>query len=335
MRDLLAPDDARDALRAVGALLFGIGVFVLSARKDDPGGFVENDGWGHGALFFLYLLPVVLLYGGAVLTIRDTGGLRPWQAVASVLGLLFVPLALSEFVSLVDGDPSAPLNVTWIALATAACAAYAGLSAGVRFQLLAGSIALLVAYLAFWDELLSDGVFSDLGTLRGLLGLFAIALLAGGLFLWRRYQDGLWKASELLTGAGIAAVAATVGISLTGVLIEAVAGLFGAFGAEPAGGASPTAFWDLLGLLIAVGLILIGTLIGTRGPVYVGAIGLALFAFLVGGNYDADPADRTNGVGGWPILLLILGAAGIGLSLVREASLGGGPRRFVENLRRG
>jgi hypothetical protein len=34
-------------------------------------------------------------------------------------------------------------------------------------------------------------------------------------------------------------------------------------------------------------------------------------------------------------VLLVLGALGIGLSLVKEASLGDAPRRFIENLRRG
>jgi hypothetical protein len=333
MKELVTPDDTRDLLRAVGALLLGVGVFVISIRKDDPTGFVDSEGWGHGALLLLYLFAAVVLYGGAIATVRETGGLRKWQAIASVFGLLFVPSALGEFVELIDGNPSASLNVAWIAAVTAGLAAYAGLFAGVRFQLLVGSIALLVAYLAVWDEILSDGVFSDLGTLRGLLLIYAALLLAGAVALWRRAEYGLVHASELLTGAGIAAVLGTLVVSLSGPLVEAVAEGLGPLAVTPDGGADPSLFWDTIGLLVSLGLIVGGALIGTRGPVYVGAIGLLIFALTVGQNLDADPGDRENGFVGWPLILLVLGGVALALSMVREASLGDRPKQLVDRIR--
>lgn len=331
MRNLVKPDDSRDLLRALGALLLGVGVLVLSVRKDDPSGFVENEGWGHVPLFFVYLVAAIVLFGGALSTVRETRGLRPWQAVASVFGLLFVPLALSEFVSAVDGNPDAPMNVFWIAGVTAALAAVAGLWAGVRFQLLLGGLALLVAYLAFFEEVLTDGVFGDLETLRGLLIAYAVVLAIAGVVLWRRSEDGLVRGSELLTAAGIAAVGATLVISLTGPLGE---GLEGAFpvGGEVSDGDNPTALWDVAGLLVSLLLIASGALIGTRGPVYVGAIGLLLFALVVGQNLDAASGERENGFFWWPFILLALGVGAILASFLKEASLGNRPSRWVQRL---
>jgi len=333
MRDLVKPDDSRDLLRALGALLLGVGVLVLSVRKDNPSGFVENEGWSNVALFFIYLLAAVVLYGGAMATVRETDGLRKWQAVASVFGLLFVPLALGEFVSAVEGNPDAPMNVFWIALVTAALAGFAGVWAGVRFHILLGSLALLVAYLAFFDEVLTDGLFGDLETLRGLLIAYAVAILALGVFLWRRGgRNGVWQFSETLTAAGIAAVAATLVISLTGPTAEGLQEAFSPLGGESSGGDDPTTLWDVAGLLVSLALIVSGALIGLRGPVYVGAIGLVLFAIIAGQNLAADPDDRENGFFWWPALLIGLGVVAIGLSLVKEATLGTRPKRWVRKV---
>jgi len=272
-----------------------------------------------------------VLYGGAISTVRETGGLRRWQAIASVFGVLFVPLALSEFVSAVEGDPGVPMNVVWIAVVTAALAAFAGLWAGVRFQLLVGSIALLVAYLAFFDEVLADGVFESLETLRGLLIAYAVVLVGAAIFLWRRSRDGLVKASELFTAAGIAAVGATLVISLTAPIGEGIADAF-PFGDREVGGDNPTALWDVGGLLVSLALIVSAVLIGTRGPVYVGAIGLLLFAVIVGQNLDAAAGERENGFFWWPFILLMLGAVAILASFLTEASLGRRPKRWVQRL---
>jgi hypothetical protein len=90
--------------------------------------------------------------------------------------------------------------------------------------------------------------------------------------------------------------------------------------------------WDILLLLVSLGLIGIGSQIGTRGPVYVGAIGLAFFLLIVGLDLNSDEPHPFQ-FGGWPWVLLALGVAGIVLSYVREASQGDRPRRFVETLR--
>lgn len=334
MRELLAPDDTRDALRKYGGLLLGLGVLMLVLRRDvDPGNFLN---------FLLYALMAAYLYG-AVFSDRYTDGIRPWAAVHSVFGLLFIPLALSELVNMIgdSGDAGNALNVLWIFGVTAAAAFYAGAAKGVRFHLLAGSIAVIVSWSALWQKLLGDeGIAGHFGTYRGLLGILAIILLAVGLYLWRENRDshvvhtgvtaggdqGLWKASELLTGAGIAAViACSLGIS-------SIAELVSPFGIAEITVVETSKVWDVLLLLVSLGLVGLGSTIGTRGPAYVGAIGLGLFLLIAGLDLD-DDSPEPDKVGMWPWILIVLGALAAALSFVKEAAQGDKPSRLVSRLR--
>ncbi len=337
MNDLLKPDDTRDALRKIGGILIGLAALMIYIRKG-PFLSVNQDQWASFPIFLVVAIPAVYLYGG-ILTRPQTGELRTWQAVHSVFGLIFVPFALAQFVDLVGGNPNASLNVFWIFGVTAALAFYAGAVAGVRVQLLLGSIAVIVFWTALWDKILSDGITAHWGVYRGLLGIVAIGLLAAALYVWRTNPGGdevagsatapsgdlgLWKASELFTGAGIAAViACALGVTAVGNL-------------NPLGTGTPpietTNLWDILLLLVSLGLVGIGSQIGTRGPVYVGAIGLILFLVIAGLDLNSTPPHPFK-FGVWPWVLLALGAIGIGLSFIREASLGDQPRRLVGNLR--
>jgi hypothetical protein len=337
MNDLFKPDDTRDALRKIGGLLFGLGAAMIYIRKG-PFLTVNPSQWATFPMFVVLAVPAAYLYG-AILTRPRTGELRSWQLVHSVFGLLFVVLALAQFVDLVGGNPNASLNLFWIFLVTAGLAFYAGAVVGVRVQLLLGAIALIISWSALWDKLLSGGIGAHWGVYRGLLGLIAIGLLAGGLYLWRNNPGGdevattatgpsgdlgLWKASELLTGAGIAAViACSLGITALGNL-------------NPLGTGTPpietTNAWDVMLLIVSIGLVAIGSLIGVRGPVYVGAIGLVLFLVIAGLDLNSTPPHPFK-LGVWPWVLLGLGAIGLGLSFTREASLGDQPRTLVQNLR--
>ncbi len=335
MRDLLAPDYTRDSLRKHGGLLLGLGVLMLVLRRDeDPGDFLT---------FLLYGVMAVYLYG-SVFTTDATGGPRPWQAVHSVFGLIFVPLALGELVELVgdEGDAGNSLNVLWIFGVTAALGFYAGAVKGIRVHLLLASLATIVAWSALWNELLGDeGITGHFGTYRGLLGILSIILLGAGIYLWRRNDDshvgdtgveaagdqGLWKASELLTGAGIAAVlACSLGIS-------SIVQTLGPLGFFEFTVIETADHWDVLLLLVSLGLVGLGSTIGVRGPVYIGAIGLALFLVIVGFDLNEGAEANPEDVGVWPIILLVLGGAAVLLSAVKDASLGDQPRRFLDQLR--
>jgi hypothetical protein len=85
-------------------------------------------------------------------------------------------------------------------------------------------------------------------------------------------------------------------------------------------------------LVVSLGLVAVGSQIGTRGPVYVGAIGLVFFLLIVGLDLNGDPPHPFK-FGVWPWVLLVLGLLGLLLSFVKEASQGDQPRRLVASLR--
>jgi hypothetical protein len=340
MNERFTPDDTRDALREIGGLLIGLAALMIFIRKGGVFPSVNEEKWAAFPLFVLLAIPAVYL-NAAIFRREQTGELRVWQVVHSVFALAFVALALRQLVTVLGGDPGAPLNTFWVFAVTAGLAFYAGAVMGVRIQLLLGSIAVIVSWTGLWNELLSDGVDAHWGIYRGLLGILSIGLLTGALYLWRENPGGnrvassattpagdlaLWKGSELFTGAGIAAVLAC------GLGVASFPRLFGTVPPTEVTPIGTNTFWDILLLVISLGLILVGSQIGTRGPVYVGAIGLLLFLVIVGFDLDSDQPNPFK-FGGWPWVLLILGLIGIGLSFTREASLGDQPRRFIQNLR--
>ena len=187
----------------------------------------------------------------------------------------------------------------WIFAVTAGLAFYAGIVAGVRVQLLLG--------FDRRDRLLDGTLGQDplrrhqrpLGHLsRAARASSPSACSRGPSTLanqprWRRGRRerhalpsgdlGLWKASELLTGAGIAAVIAM----RAGHRLHRQPNPLGAGNAAPI---QTSNLWDILLLLVSLGLVAIGSQIGTRGPVYVGAIGLLLFLVIAGLRSQLDPA---------------------------------------------
>lgn len=317
MSQALKPEDTRDALRKIGVLLFALGIALLLFRKGET--------WDEFPVFLLLALPALLFFGGALYTLKDTGGLQPWQAVASVVGLAFIPFALFQLIDLVGGDPDSELNTFWVLGLTAALAAYAGVVAGIRFQLLAASIAAIISWTSLWDKILGDeGIGGNVALYRGLLGVLAIGLLLAAIAIWRSdRREGLLKGSELLTGAGIAAVlACSLGITSAGGDFLHFFGL---------GGIGSNLLWDVLLLVISIGLVAIGTRIGVRGPAYVGGIGLVLFLIIVGSDVG-DPSPDSTTVGWWAPILLVLGGAALAASLQSGATLGNRPRDLVRKV---
>src|SRR4051794_16971154 len=169
MNDFFRPDDTRDELRKIGGLLIGLAAAMIYLRK---GPLVAGNPsqWAAFPMLLVFAIPAAGLYG-SILTRPQTGELRPWQTVHSVLGLIFVPLALSQFVDVIGGPPTASLNLFWSFAATAGLAFYAGARAAVRVQFLLGAIAVIVSWSALWNKILSDGITAHWGVYRGLLGI--------------------------------------------------------------------------------------------------------------------------------------------------------------------
>lgn len=286
--------DERNIVRALGSVLLAVSVLVILYRTSifDP--------WGDLAVFLALAAPTLFLLGFGLLGGRERAGLPTgWQAAFTVVGLLLLPLALYAFLALVDGDADSNWNTIWIFGLVAIASLAVALVAGVRVGCLFAAVALLVVWLALWDELLTDGIGADAGTLRWLLLVAAglLVLLALGLDL-RGHPDG--GASDVIAVAGITAVVAGA-LSVAGagsVIISAALAE-----AEAPSEIGTSTFWEAELLVVSLALVLYGSHSATRGPTYFGGLGLIAFIFVVGA--DLDNPDRDGSLLGWPLLLLI------------------------------
>jgi hypothetical protein len=303
MRELLAGDE-RGGLRALAGLLFGIGMLLVLFRRSS-----FADPWGTGALFVCFLVPCAFLYGLGVFGGRAADGpASPWHTVYAVFGVLLVPWTLFLFVDWLGGSTDDPWNVAWIFALTGISGIAAAVVGRVRYGCLLGSISLLIAWLAAWDGFLDDGVAADIGTLRGLLVIAALILLAVAGFVAMRPGVPEGAASDVTTGAAIAAVAAGA-ISL-GALPEALLFIFPFFSF----GGDTNVFWDTYLLIVSLGFVLFGASAGVRGPTYIGGFGLIAFIFIVG--IDAGDESPEGSLLGWPLIVLVLALAAFAWSVL-------------------
>jgi hypothetical protein len=320
--------------RKVGGLLFGAGMFMVFFRKSTSG---LGDTWGDFALFLTVAIPAVVLYGlgmrgnldtppaaGAGPSGATTAYVAPWRSVYLVFGLALIPFALSRFVDWINGTPSADLNVFWIFGLVAALAIAGSRAAGATYMTLLAGVAGIIAWTALWDKII--GLGDDLGAYRWLMLLLA-AIFIGLASLLRGRNDELEsrRSSELVTIGGVAAVIAA-GLSITD--FSSLSGGFFSL-SHPA---KSSFFWEVVLLVVSIALIAYGSAASrTRGPAYVGAIGL--FFFIVIAGLDLNSSTPHNKVIGWPLLLIVLGVAGIVAGMqqprparVRPASPPAGPQ---------
>ncbi len=317
LKRLQANDDERtEMVRALGGLLLGIGGLVLLLRKSalTPGS------WDDLPLFLAWLVPALILYGGGVLAARAAEP-RIWHSVWVVFGLIFIYGSLLQFLVLVDGNTGSSLNTAWTLSVVAAAGIGAAIFARVRFGWLVAGIALAIAWLALWDEILENGIGEDAGTFRGLCMVAALLLVAFAWIIESRGREGS-EAAEVVTAAGLIFV---VGAGLVG--LQDVSSLFIPVGVPSAagvpstsGGVEPSLFWDVVLLAGSILLVAAGTLTKVRGPVYVGAIGILTFVFLVGVDLDDDTPEGK--LIGWPLILLVAAVLAIVASFLAGRSSG-------------
>ena len=295
------------------------------------------DPWGEGAQFLVAAAACTFLFATGLLGALTEARARPWHSVYMVFGILLLPLTLYLLVVWV-GDPldtAEPLNAVWIFLLTAVAGVIAGLVGRARYGFLLAGLALIGAWLGLWEELLSTGLAADYGTFRGLLMVIALILLASaaGVYLLDRGRDpdaarlrrfryergfGYERASELVTAAAVAAVAGAGFLSLVEVSGPTAFGV--PVAPDPGGYGQASLFWDAVLLVVSLLSIAAGARLGHRGLGYVGAIGLLTFLGVVGADLDDD--SPAGSVLGWPLVLLVVGAAAFVASLIPSLRIG-------------
>lgn len=279
-----------------GGLLFATGAVLLFMRKGEV--------WADFPLLLVLLIPAGLLYGLGIGREEDGQGPARWQSAFLVYGLVLVPLALAQLVEVLGGNPDRAGNVAWIFFATAALAGFAAFARAAVYQALLMAAALVVAWVALWDALLGD---PSIDTFRWLLVLLAAGFVAGAVAM-RRSSPGMPQQVELITGAGVAAVAAGA-LTLVDLAVQFFAILFG----EGSGVEDSGLFWEAFLLAASLALIAFGSHERARGPAYVGALGLAAFTLLVGIDITGLVSEGTTegDIAGWPLVLLIGGAGAL------------------------
>jgi hypothetical protein len=296
--------DPRDWLKLAGGMLFGAGVLVLVARK--------GDGWNEWVQFGVLLVAALILLGLGALRRPGDYELGQWRTGFLVFGTLILAFAFRQLVRAADGDPRTPLNLAWIFGLTGAVAAVTSLALRAHFQMLVAALFGLIAWLALWTKII-DHPSGD--TMRWLLIVLALIYVGAAFVLARTRRP---QASDLITVAGIAAVLAAI-LSLGAFARSAIGSSF--LGDVPKAGQG----WNVFLLVVSLVLIVYSSRAATRGPGYVGALGLFGFIGLTGADLvNRLNGDEAGGVVGWPLILLIGGgllvAAGF---ILRPGALGG------------
>ncbi|MGI8726323.1 MAG: hypothetical protein ACR2K6_01395, partial [Solirubrobacterales bacterium] len=310
----------QDPIRAVAGLLVGLGFLLVAIRAG-------TDFDGEAVSSFVQFLLVgtastlLLVTGLAGALGRREDEPRSWPSIYLVAGVLLLPLALALFVDAIDETPDGTLVTLFIFGISAAVAFWLRFSTGVRYQMLIGAIFALIAWLALVDKILTGDLAEDADAFRALVLLFGFGLVfaatridGGGLGALRRPSA---EAGDLLTVAGIAVLVVTV----IGV-IGSIAAFFLPFGGESLGAPTQNIGWDLLALLSGLALVVYAARTGLRGPGYIGAIVLLVFAYSVGLDLDDDSPEGK--IFGWPLLVLLVGAGLFAYSLAGRGSIGSG-----------
>jgi hypothetical protein len=320
----LSRRDIGDLLRSVGGVLLAAGSVALWARKS------SHDEWGGFARLLVIAVPAVLLF---VLALdlsapRYREKARPWQSVLMVTSILLGPLVLFQLLDWIGVSTRHVLLDASVFVLIALVAAYGALRARVSYAALLAGLSALLAWLFVWDKILDH---PSANTYRWLLVAFGALLF---LISFRLFRAGSIGASEAATAGGVSAVAAGV----LGVVVGAVAGVYGAltrpFESFSGGHSSPAAsgrstvfghvsssgfqhfFWDLYLLVVSLALVWIGSRMRFRGLGYVGGIGLFAFLVSIAAQITRIEVGRssTASVMGWPLALLLLGAAALAAS---------------------
>jgi hypothetical protein len=296
MAQAIQPDPLGDWLRMLGGVLLALGAAILFARKG-------ND-WAAFPLLIVVAVPCAVVFGLGALGALATGEVARWHAVLMVAGVLLSILAFGQLWDTVGVNDETSGFGFLIFACVAALAAFASFGVGAAYQALLAALAGIAAWLFFVDMILDD---PGVTAFRWLLLVLAV-IYAAAAFALR--QSDAPQAPELVTAAGIAAVL----VGIIGVLAgsgEAIGALF--FGDSPVGTEGQSFIWDLWLLLISLGLVAYGAVAHARGPAYVGFVGLLAFGIFQGAEVNAllEGDEPDSSFVGWPLILLLIGAAGL------------------------
>jgi hypothetical protein len=292
--DRLRPHPHRGDVIAAGAVPLATAAIVIELRMTQ---------WSLGARFVVVgLIAVLLLAMGWLAELEDEEP-RPYHSLLLISGLLPLIVALQLLAEVLGAArPPGAGGATWMFGVESGVAVAAARRSNSSACTLIAALAAAVAV-----EALVTWVFAPRGsgTFRAILVVLTLALGAGAVRLRDRRRR---HAVALVNAAGIVALVLALSFLLQHLVASAVSrvgqsSLFGGSGAASFG-------WKLYLLAVAFGLIAYAAVDREPGPAYVGTAVLFAFALLVG-----LPTGARGSLAGWPLFLLVIGAAGLVIGL--------------------
>jgi len=253
--------------------------------------------WADGVRFAVAGLAAAFVLALAWLAPVEDETPRAYVSVLLVAGFALALLALTNLAQLLGAASLKSSGAaTWVGLVLAVSfASLARARNSAVSTLLSAATAVLTLLFAV------DWIFSPTsqGTFRWVLA-FAMAALSLGVMRLRDHQRR--HAVALVNAVGLSAVLLG-GLALVSDLVGP------AFGAADAGFDLGTG-WELVLLVVGCGLAAYSAADREPGPGYVGALVLVIFVLIA-----SPPGSSGPSLVGWPLLLLVLGAAVIAAGL--------------------
>jgi hypothetical protein len=338
--------DMQALLRSVGGLLLAVGCVVVLSRRSGA------HHWSKFELTLLIAAPTGLLYGLAIYGAPRAGAVlaEAWRSVLLVSAVLLAPVALFLFLDWAGASTNHLLYDAGVLIVTGALAIAGARRVRAGYAVLPGGLALLGAWILIWAKIIHD---PSAETVRWLL-LCGGALLLVGAAAIAYVASRAVGAVELAVAGAIGALSAGIlGVFVSG--FGTLAGLAGSSSSESSvtvessgtssssGNGRPTVTehvihrsapshlpglhisgaqtlgWDIYLLVLSLGLVWFGARMKARGLGYVGAFGLLFFTASVGAQISHELSGHapSSSLAGWPLVLVVLGVAGLAASWTR------------------
>ncbi len=290
----LRPHPHRGNVIAAGAVPLALAGALIDLRMTQ---------WSLGPRFVVVALIAVLVLAMGWLTELEGPVPRPYHSVLLVAGLLTSLVALQLLAEVIGASrPPGAGAMVWTFGVVGLLAALAARRANSGICTLIAALAFAVTLEAFVGWAFRP---HGLGTFRAILLLEGLVLAAGAV----RLRDVRRRhAVQLANAAGIV----TLVLALSFVLASLVAAAVYRFGNPYLPAALHTAGfgWKLWVLAVGFGLAAYAAVDHEPGPGYIGTAVLGLFVLLAG-----FPAGERGTLVGWPLFLLVIGAAGLAIGL--------------------
>ena len=290
----LRPHPHRGDVIAAGAVPLALFALVVELRMRQ---------WSLGPRFTIVALIAALILTMGLLAELEGEAPRAYHSILLVSGLVPLALALVLLAEVMGAArPPGSGGIAWTFALEGLIAVLAARRANSAVCTLIAAIAGGISVEAFVTLVFKP---SGLGTFRAMLVVLSLAYVTGAVRLRDSHRR---HAVALVNAAGLAALVLgalyLLAIVLSPLLSKAVPGLF-------VSGASSAPFgWKLYLMAMGFGLIAYAAADREPGPGYIGAAVVVTVAVLA-----SAPLTGPGSLIGWPLFLLVIGAAGLAIGL--------------------